>query len=119
MELTRRNDSFHHGREGRLVFRADILKLQTDTDAGKNVAHGSFGDDPAIFDEEVEFNGGVDGEVFAGLDEDATNAHIADARGILGATATPKDPDTIGSVDTLVLTTRFCNLFLHVTNIRT
>jgi len=89
-----------------LVFGTDILELQTDANAGKNVAHGSLGDDTAILDEKVQLNGSVDGQDLASLDEDAADAHIAYAGGVFATSTAPKDPNAGRVVDALVLATR-------------
>ena len=101
-----RDDALHHGGKVGLVFRTDILELQTDANAGKNVAYGSLGDDAAIFDEKVQLDGSVDGQDLAGFDKDTTHAHIAHTRGVFTTSTTPEDPNAGRVFNSLVLTTR-------------
>ena len=106
-------NAFHHSCELVSVFGADILKLQTSSDTRQDVAYSSFGDDSAIFDKKVEFDGCFDWQDLLSLYKHTADAEIANARSVFTTSIAPIDPYTLRSIDSLVMATRVKDLLFH------
>ena len=73
------DDAFHHGRKLCLIFGADTLELQADTDAREDITYNGLAGNAAIFDEEAKLDSGVDRQRRLSLDKDAADTNIANA----------------------------------------
>lgn len=61
----------------------------------------------------AKVGGGVNGQFFLSLDEDAAHADIADTRSVFTTSATPIDSNSLWIVNPLVFATRLKDPVLH------
>ena len=106
-------NAFHHSCELVPVFDADILKLQANSDTRQHIAHSSFGDDSAIFDEKVKFDGRIRRQNLLSLYKDTACAEITNTRSVFTTSTAPIDRDAVRSIDSFVMATRGNQLFFH------
>jgi hypothetical protein len=64
------------------------------------VAHNGLNADLAFLDEEVDLGGCADWRGLGGLDEESTEAHVANSGGIDVPMTLPVDPHAFGNLDT-------------------
>ena len=69
-------NAFHHSCELVSVFGANTLKLQAHSDTRPHVAHSGVGDDSAIFDEKVKFDGRIRRQNLLSLYKDTAYARL-------------------------------------------
>lgn len=91
--------AYQAGEVGAIAF-AYGGELHADAATVGYVAHHRLDPDLAFLDEEVDLGGCTDWRGLGGLDEESTEAHVADSGRIDVPMTLPVDPDAFGNLDT-------------------
>ncbi|MGC1617152.1 MAG: hypothetical protein WA765_01555 [Candidatus Acidiferrum sp.] len=85
-----------HGFQALPVFFPQRDESQSDSSAAFYMANGGIGSDASLLNEKIELGGHsfLDLEMW-GLDKEAVEANVQDARDVVAAIAAPTDPDVL------------------------